>query len=343
MNCCPATTGTRVCRLQQHVATTIGECRCAEVAMSRSTGAEFYTKEAPYDARMDLHQATYFLAIVDHGGITKASRALYISQPSLSQAMRSLERQLDVSLFDRSTRRLELTDAGRSLEGIARKILVDVDRLQRRVAAVKQLAVGRVDIVTYSAFAIDYLVGLIEAFRHDYPGITVSLIPVDGPAGVLAALRRGDAEVGITDLTTVDSPFRCLPVGSQELVLAVPNAIADTLPDPVPREIIRTLPLIMNGTDPSNAKLFADLVAPDGANIVIDCALSSARWGLVGEGCGVTVVPGTPGHHELSAISLRAIEPPLVSPFGLVTRHAGQSPAAQAFLTVAGRPHHGRT
>ncbi len=48
---------------------------------------------------MDLHLVTYFVAVVDHGGITKAAQSLYISQPSLSQAIRTLERRLGVTLF----------------------------------------------------------------------------------------------------------------------------------------------------------------------------------------------------------------------------------------------------
>ncbi|WP_443209948.1 LysR family transcriptional regulator, partial [Rhodococcus rhodochrous] len=65
---------------------------------------------------MDLHLVTYFVAVVDHGGITKAAQALYISQPSLSQAIRTLERRLDTTLFDRTGRRLTLTEDGRVLE-----------------------------------------------------------------------------------------------------------------------------------------------------------------------------------------------------------------------------------
>ena len=53
---------------------------------------------------MDLHLVTYFVAVVDHGGITKAAQSLYISQPSLSQAIRTLEKRLGVTLFDRAGR-----------------------------------------------------------------------------------------------------------------------------------------------------------------------------------------------------------------------------------------------
>ncbi|NED65029.1 LysR family transcriptional regulator, partial [Streptomyces sp. SID10244] len=117
---------------------------------------------------MDLHLVTYFVAVVDHGGITKAAQSLYISQPSLSQAIRTLERRLGVTLFDRTGRRLELTEAGRKLDVAARRILADVDRAKAKVEAVRELRAGRVDIVTHGAFSIDPVVEMIRVFRERF-------------------------------------------------------------------------------------------------------------------------------------------------------------------------------
>ncbi len=117
---------------------------------------------------MDLHFVTYFVAVVDHGGITKAAQALYISQPSLSQAIRTLERRLGATLFDRTGRRLVLTDAGRTFDLAARRILADVERAKAKVTAVRELEFGRVDVVSYSAFSIDPMVELVRRFRANF-------------------------------------------------------------------------------------------------------------------------------------------------------------------------------
>ncbi len=103
---------------------------------------------------MDLHLLTYFVAVVDHGGVTKAAQALYISQPSLSQAIRTLEKRLGATLFDRAGGRLTLTDDGRRLYAAARRILIDVENAKARVVAVRALEAGRVDLVTYAAFSV---------------------------------------------------------------------------------------------------------------------------------------------------------------------------------------------
>lgn len=178
---------------------------------------------------MDLHLITYFVAVVDRGGITKAAQSLYISQPSLSQAIRTLERRLGTTLFDRTGRRLTLTEDGRRLDVAARRILADVERAKAKVAAVRELASGRVDVVTYSSFSFDPMIELARRFRDRYPHILVRIVDTDGPAGVHTALRRGEAEIGVTDLSVEHAGMITVPLFEQELVLALHHDLAADL------------------------------------------------------------------------------------------------------------------
>src|SRR5690348_7877406 len=72
---------------------------------------------------LEVRQLEYFLAVHDHGGVTRAAKALHLSQPSLSQAIRSLERQLRTELFLRVGRGLVLAPAGQALLEPARQVL----------------------------------------------------------------------------------------------------------------------------------------------------------------------------------------------------------------------------
>ncbi|MHA4853818.1 LysR family transcriptional regulator [Rhodococcus sp. MSC1_016] len=284
---------------------------------------------------MDLHLVTYFVAVVDHGGITRAAQSLYISQPSLSQAIRTLERRLGVTLFDRTGRRLELTEAGRTLDVAARRILTDVERAKAKVAAVRELESGRVDVVTYSAFSIDPIVGLVRRFRRQYPRITVRIIDSDGPTGVLGALRRGEAELGVIDLSVDHSALLSVPIGEQELVLAVPDQLAAALPDPVPRSALRQVPLIQDLGDKSDAALIFELLGENTDNVVVDCSHPSATWDLVQRGAGATVLPRVVAEQELRGVTIRSLSPRLTRPVGLVQRSGPSSPAAAAFVASA--------
>ncbi|MDV6281130.1 LysR family transcriptional regulator [Rhodococcus jostii] len=283
---------------------------------------------------MDLHLVTYFVAVVDHGGITRAAQSLYISQPSLSQAIRTLERRLGVTLFDRTGRRLELTEDGRTLDVAARRILADVERAKAKVAAVRELVSGRVDVVTYAAFSIDPIVDLVRRFREQYPRVTVRIIDEDGPTGVLGALRRGEAELGVIDLSVDHSALRSVPIGDQELVLALPDALAATLPDPVPRSAVRDIPLVQDLGDKSDAALITELVG-EPANVVIDCTHPGATWELVMRGAGATVLPRLVAEEQLRGVSIRSMTPKLTRPVGLVQRSGPGSPAASAFVAIA--------
>ncbi|KOS56297.1 LysR family transcriptional regulator [Rhodococcus rhodochrous] len=284
---------------------------------------------------MDLHLITYFVAVVDRGGITKAAQSLYISQPSLSQAIRTLERRLGTTLFDRTGRRLTLTEDGRRLDVAARRILADVARAKAKVAAVRELVSGRVDVVTYSSFSFDPMIELARRFRDRYPHILVRIVDADGPGGVHTALRRGEAEIGVTDLSVEHAGMITVPLFEQELVLALHHDLAAGLPDPVPRVRVRDVPLVVDVGDRTNAAKAGELLAENAANVVVDCAHPAATWELVCLGTGATVVPRPVAEQQMPTVTVRPLEPPLTRPVGLVLRAGEPSPAAAAFLEVA--------
>ncbi|NLV81187.1 MAG: LysR family transcriptional regulator [Rhodococcus sp.] len=282
---------------------------------------------------MDLHLVTYFVAVIDHGGITKAAQALYISQPSLSQAIRTLERRLGTTLFDRTGRRLTLTEAGRTLEVAARRILADVDRAKARVAAVRDLEAGAVEITTFSAFSLHPVVDLVRRFRARYPRIMVRVSDADGPSGVHTALRRGEAELGVTDLSAEHGGMVAIPLVEQHLVLAMHPDLAEGLPDPVPRALVRDVPLVVDLGSRADAARTGELLGTH--NVVVDCAHPTATWEFVRRGIGATVVPAPLARQQMPSAAVRAIEPPLIRPVGLVLRAGEPSPAAAAFIASA--------
>ena len=96
---------------------------------------------------MELRQLRYVLAVVDHGGFTRAAAAEHIAQPSLSQAIRVLERELGVELFYRLGRRVTLTPAGEAIIGPARQVLRDLATVHAVVADVQGLRAGHLDMV----------------------------------------------------------------------------------------------------------------------------------------------------------------------------------------------------
>ncbi|MGL5388826.1 MAG: transcriptional regulator CynR [Serratia sp. (in: enterobacteria)] len=124
---------------------------------------------------MLLRHIRYFLAVAEQGNFTRAAEVLHVSQPTLSQQIKQLEESLQVELFDRSGRRVQLTDAGQAWMRYARLALQDLDAGKRAIQDVATLARGNLRLAMTPTFT-SYLIGpLVDGFFRRYPGITLNI------------------------------------------------------------------------------------------------------------------------------------------------------------------------
>lgn len=116
-----------------------------------------------------------FVKVVATGNFTAAGRALSLSQTMVTKHITALERQMGVTLFHRSTRKLSLTEAGRLfLEG-CQKILADLDEVERTVTAQRREPQGRLRLNAPVSLAIRYVAPLLPEFNRRHPLVTVEL------------------------------------------------------------------------------------------------------------------------------------------------------------------------
>jgi LysR family transcriptional regulator, cyn operon transcriptional activator len=277
----------------------------------------------------------YFVAVIDHGGITKAANALYIAQPSLSQAIRSLEDEMGVQLFDRSNRQLELTPAGVAFNEPARRVLREAALARTKVGAVRDLQAGRLTVAAVPALTVDPLPRLVSALRRQHPGIFVYVTDPGRPAAVVSAVRQGQAEVGLTQLPVKADSLTTQHLSRQRVVLAMAPALAADLPDPVPLELVRSIPLVLEVDD----RLSSVIVDPELHHaiglVAIRCAHRQAIWQIIAEGTGATFLPERLARSMLPNAALRATDPPVHRSGGIVYRPDQLSPAARAFVDLA--------
>jgi DNA-binding transcriptional LysR family regulator len=164
---------------------------------------------------MDLRRLEYFVAVVEHGSVTAAAGALHVAQPSLSQSIRALERDMAVELFDRRQRPLALTAAGKALLDPARKVLADLADAKAAVGCVVGLAAGWLDVAVLDPLAVD-VAPAIAAFRRRHPGVPVR---VHGPRDEDDLVRHvvdGRCELGVTYLPVEHPAVRVEPLARQE-------------------------------------------------------------------------------------------------------------------------------
>lgn len=164
---------------------------------------------------VDLRSLRYFVAVAEEGHIGRAANRLHMTQPPLSRAIRQLEDELGVLLFERTPKGVALTPAGEVLYGETGALLGRVDGLRRRVAAAAgtaPLAVGTL------ADAAEQVGGrLVSLFRARYPHVHVTIHESD-LGDPTAGLRAGRVDVAITRTPFDDTGIsthvlRSVPVG----------------------------------------------------------------------------------------------------------------------------------
>ncbi|WP_445529390.1 transcriptional regulator CynR [Streptomyces cyslabdanicus] len=145
---------------------------------------------------LELRHLRYLLAVAEHGSFTRAAEDLRISQPTLSQQVRQLERTVGVPLLDRSGRSVRLTDAGETYARHARRALRDLEAGRRAVQDVQDLTRGHLRLAATPTFT-SYLVGPLVAELHArHPGITLDVKELTQDR-IESALLADDLDLGI--------------------------------------------------------------------------------------------------------------------------------------------------
>lgn len=288
---------------------------------------------------MDARQLEYFLAIVDYDGFGRAAQKLHIAQPSLSQAIASLERELGVQLFHRIGRGAVLSNAGQELIGPARQVLRDLRTARATMDSMKGVRRGRVELVTMPSPGIEPLGALTRLFTRQHPGVMVGADAAFTPEEVVQKVRQGVCELGLVGAPgSVQAPgVDVLPLEAQDFVLVGASDVDFPDDNPVPRTALAGARLIVSPPG-SLMRQIVDEVLASGADLEIVAEVShrTSILPLVLQGVGLALLPSAwaPLARRAGARAVR-IDPPTPLHIALVSRSAPLTPAARAFLTVA--------
>ncbi|MFB4307363.1 LysR family transcriptional regulator [Actinomadura sp. GTD37] len=284
---------------------------------------------------MDLRTLRYFVAVVDEGGMTRAARALFVSQPSLSLAMRGLEGELGVRLFDRSGRRAVPTPDGARLAALARQVIAEADAAGERVRQVAGLEVGRLVVATSTTLAVHPLTPLVAALRGRHPGLEVHIRDASTAVGAFGLVRSGEAELGVVDAMPPDAGWGSRDLGAEEIVLMASPEFAAGLAEPVARARVAGLDLGVVPSDLDSASAAATAVASMAGRVRAQCAHRAMLWELVRGGTVAAFVGRDTARAVLPWASLRSLDPPLWRDAHLVWREQALSPAGAALVELA--------
>ena len=170
---------------------------------------------------MELHQLRYFVAVADLGSFTRAAEKCFVAQPSLSQQIIKLERELRQPLFERLGRTVRLTEAGRALYAQAVTVLGTVDDIRERVTAATDPGHGTVNVGAIPTIAPYLLPPLLKNFSKRFPKATVALHENLTEFTVRGCLE-GELDVGVIASPVDNDLLHAEALFAEELLLALP-------------------------------------------------------------------------------------------------------------------------
>lgn len=170
--------------------------------------------------KMDIQHLKYFVEVAKQKNFTKASQVLLVSQPSISKMIKSLEDELKVTLFDRSERKIELTDAGVIVYEQALKILQSVEDIHSSVHELAQVKKGTIKLGLMPTTGVLLFPNVLAGFKKEYPQIDIQMVEYNAKQ-LKRKVEQGDIDLGITVLPDHSDLFETIPLLSEELVVLV--------------------------------------------------------------------------------------------------------------------------
>lgn len=267
---------------------------------------------------MDLRQLRYFVAVAEEGHITRAAERLGMQQPPLSQQIKAIEHELDIQLFRRKARGVELTESGRVLLDQARTVLERLDHallLTRRTARGEQgkLSVGIAPTAPFHPFVPQ----VIRAFREAYPLVSMSL---EEYLSRQAVERLCDEQIDVAFLRApVADPQGLIvhPLLEEPMVVALPSshelAAGGPRSEPLPLRALAEETFIMFGGNAgpgiSDASLAACHRAGFSPRLGQQAPRIASTLSLVSAGLGVALVPVSIRRVQVNGVVYRRLLP----------------------------------
>lgn len=284
---------------------------------------------------MTFGQLDIFVTLAETRGFTAAALRLGISQPAVSHALKSLEDELGITLFNRTVSPIELTPLGERLLSRAREILGLADAMHQEASEYRGVQTGRLRIGSFGATSsLQILPRLLEAFHAAHPGIEV-LIEEAADDEIIRWIEDRRIDLGFVVLP--DERFRTWPVAQDQFVALVAADSALAMQSSIRLEQLCEMPFIMpeSGSARIIRRLFTQARLSPNVRYRTSQMLSTLT--MVARNQGVSVVaemalPPTNGKEGWVSKPLNSVR---TRKIGLAMHpHATPSPAAVAFVEV---------
>ena len=282
-----------------------------------------------------LSSLRLFMQVAYNRSFSETGRLANVSQPALSRTIRLLEEQLEVRLFDRTSRNVELTSAGEALLPIVERLTADFDHAFSELAQSFAGARGRVVLGALPSVAAGLLPPVLASFRDTNPQVEIVLS--DSISGTLTQqLKERQIDLALTT-PVIGVEFAFTPLLQDEMMLVVPAGGALDTGAPATWSIFAEHGFIAMAPRSSVREMTDVAMAKAGvtAKPLYECVQLSTVGALIEAGLGITALPrSTLDMLQRGRIAARALADPVVERTIGIARLATRSlsPAADALL-----------
>lgn len=259
--------------------------------------------------RVTFAQVRGFVTVASTGSFTQAADVLHLSQPALTTRIRQLEEALDLKLFDRTTRSVELSDAGRMLLPIFMRLVADMEGAVLKARERSGRAHSIIRLACLPSCAATLLPEVISQFRAEHPDATfVVEDAINSHIRTLVRDGRVDFGIGAYETEEVDLTFEDLFTDTLQVVFP-PRHPLDSV-DRVTVDELTKYPLILINSGTSIRTAVEHAFAKLGLSAALACEVTymSTAVALVRAGLGVSILPSTALEARSPGIVTRVVE-----------------------------------
>lgn len=289
---------------------------------------------------MELRHLRNFIAVAEEMSICRAAERLHLSQPPLTRQIKQLEDDVGARLLERTSRGVELTDAGRLLLTEARNIVALAEQAVERTGQAALGRLGRIDVGIFGSGIFGAIPKILLTYRQNYPEVNIVLHSMT-KGEQIAALRERRLTVGFNRLLEETPGITSEVILTEKLHLAINRSHPLSREKQIPWRKLDRQPLVLfpSGTRPSFIDLVVEHCREDGFEPWIVQEVGDAVNGvaLVATGFGICIVPESAINLRLPGVVYRPLvrKPPPRVDLSCIYRSQDDSPILRSFLEIA--------
>ena len=243
---------------------------------------------------LDLTRLKIFLSAAENLSFSEAAKQLHLSQPTVSHHIKELERELGVELFDRSTHKVKLTEAGRLLYPRARQLIHETVEIRQMMDSLQDQVAGHIRIACSTTAGKYILPQFAGRFRDRHPGVRISILPCTA-SGVVPQLLEEDVDLGVVSFEAYEGEMERQVFFEDRISLIVPAEHPWAARESIEAsELLGEKMILREDTSGTSRVLMAELgkhdISRDDLDVFLEVGNSEAIVKTVEAGFGVSFV-----------------------------------------------------